>query len=472
MAYLPGARQAEGEAGISLLGEGMVTYNGDTIVALSTGSGRGALSIVRLSGPQSSAIAQAMLDPYPVAARYATLAVARDPRDGQILDQLIAVRYDAPASYTGEAMLELSCHGGSATSRVILGACFALGARAALPGEFTRRALLNGKMDLAQAEALPDLIDATSEPMRRIALGAVGGGLSKHIADLRNAILHVEAVMAYSVDFPEEDDGEVPTSQVIEIAEQVHAKVANLLNTAGRGMIIREGAVVVFAGPPNVGKSSLFNSLLGQDRAIVTDIAGTTRDAIEHPCLIGDWPLRLVDTAGLRAAGDLIERLGIETSEKYLRDADLAVVCSDGTGPGLDELVARVRELGPAQILAVQTKGDQRHAESRLGSAVRVSVVTGEGLDDLRKAISQALEKRYGSVDYESPTITQARHREMLQHSASELQQFIRAMENGTTPTIAGVHLRSAAVALEEIIGAVSVDDLLDELFSRFCVGK
>ena len=275
----------------------------DTIVAISSAPGRGALSIVRLSGPAVVAIAEELLTPFPARPRRATLAVARNPRDGVVLDQLIATRFEASASYTGEAMLELICHGGMATSRAVLAGCLALGARVALPGEFTRRALLNGKLDFAQAEALPELIDAGSEPMRRIALGAVGGGLSKRIAELRDAILHVEALMAYSVDFPEEDDGEIPRSRVLELAAHVQEQVGTLLNTAARGTIIRDGALIVCAGPPNAGKSSLFNAILGQDRAIVTDIPGTTRDAVEHPCMIGAWPVRLVDTAGLRETG-------------------------------------------------------------------------------------------------------------------------------------------------------------------------
>ncbi|HSL72275.1 MAG TPA: tRNA modification GTPase, partial [Longimicrobiales bacterium] len=307
----------------------------DSIVAISTAQGRGALSIVRLSGPASADIARGLLTPYPRHAREATLAIARHPLDGVVLDQLVAIRYEAPASYTGEAMLELYCHGGQATSRAVFAGCLALGARPAGAGEFTRRALLNGKMDLAQAEALPDLIDAGSETMRRVALGAAGGGLSKRIGELRDAMLHLEALMAYSVDFPEEDDGPIPAERIAQLGKEVRRQVTELLDTARRGSVIREGALIVFAGPPNAGKSSLFNALLGQERAIVTEIPGTTRDAIEHTSMIGEWPVRLVDTAGLRQSDNLVERLGIEVSERYLRDADVAVICSDGQGQPL-----------------------------------------------------------------------------------------------------------------------------------------
>lgn len=444
----------------------------DTIVAISSAMGRGALSLVRLSGPGTARIAGRLLSPYPDRARYATLVTARDPESGILLDRLIAVRYDAPASYTGEQMLELSCHGGQATSKAVFSACLALGARAAQAGEFTRRALLNGKLDLAQAEALPDLIDAVSEPMRRIALGTLGGGLSQRVAELRDAILQLEAVMAYSVDFPEEDDGEVPRERMLSMALDVTSRVKALLETAKRGSIIREGALVVLAGPPNVGKSSLFNAMLGQERAIVTEIPGTTRDAIEHPCMIGPWPVRLVDTAGMRASDDVVERLGIEVSERYLKDADVSIVCSDSSARSLEEMVRTVQAVSSASTVCVQTKLDLRQGEQFHGTEVWVSVKTGAGLDGLNAAIAAALDDRYGQVDYESPVVTQVRHGVMLARAAEELALFTDSMENDVTPAIAAVHLRAGVNALEEIIGAVSVDDLLDQVFSRFCVGK
>jgi tRNA modification GTPase len=444
----------------------------DTIVAISSARGRSALSIVRLSGPDAAEIGRRLLSPDPVRARHATLCTARDPVTGIVLDQLIAVRYDAPASYTGEPMLELSCHGGQTTSRAILASCLSLGARTARGGEFTRRALLNGKLDVAQAEAVADLIDAASEPMRRVALGTVGGGLSKQVNELRAAILQLEALMAYSVDFPEEDEGEVPRERTMRMAKDVSHRVEALLNTAGRGAIIRDGALVVLAGPPNAGKSSLFNALLGQERAIVTEIAGTTRDAIEHPCMIGQWPVRLVDTAGLRSSDDLVERLGIEVSERYVKDADVGIVCSDGRNGAGRYMEVIVRDLGAAETLFVETKVDLREGEQLAEHALCVSATTGAGLEELKAAIATMLDTRYGRVDYENPIITHARHEAALKRAADELSLFVDAMEKNTTPTIAAVHLRAAVVALEEIIGAVSVDDLLDEVFSRFCIGK
>jgi tRNA modification GTPase len=342
----------------------------------------------------------------------------------------------------------------------------------AQPGEFTRRALLHGKLDLAQAEAIADLIDANSEPMRRAALGTVGGVLSRRIAELRAALLQLEAVVAYGVDFPEEDEAEIPRQQIIAMGEDVAGRIGALLETAGRGSILRQGALVVFAGPPNAGKSSLFNALLGQDRAIVTDTPGTTRDAIEQSCMIGDWPVRLVDTAGLRPSNNLIERLGIEISERYVRDAEVCIVCSDGSGPRLDVLMRGVRSLGAQSVIAAETKSDLRAARGSSTEGIWVSAATGAGLADLRRAIARRLDERYGAMDFESPIITRARHSAMLGEAVRELHLFCDSMRANATPTIAAVHLRSAVVALEEIIGAVSVDDLLDEVFSRFCVGK
>jgi len=245
-----------------------------------------------------------------------------------------------------------------------------------------------------------------------------------------------------------------------------------LLETAKGGSVIREGALVVFAGPPNVGKSSLFNAVLGQERAIVTEIPGTTRDAIEHPCMIGPWPARLVDTAGMHSSKDIVERLGIEVSERYVKDADISVVCSDGGIPTLDEMVRTIRTMTSASIVCVQTKLDLRQNKRGRGDDIWVSAKTGAGLHELKAAIAAALDQRYGQIDFEKPVVTQVRHAAMLERAAGELAQFVEVMEHNMTPAIAAVHLRAAVAVLEEIIGAVSIDDLLDQVFSRYCVGK
>jgi tRNA modification GTPase len=396
--------------------------------------------------------------------RRATLVSVRDPATAEVLDRPIATAYEAPHSFTGEHAVEITTHGGVIVPAAVLAALVAAGARPALPGEFTRRAVLNGKLDLAQAEAIGDLVDARSPSAQRAALSQLDGGLSRRIAALRTALLDTEALIAYDIDFPEEDDGPIPRERVARSAATAAASLAQLLATAPIGELVREGALVVIAGPPNAGKSSLFNALLGRARALVTEVPGTTRDAIE--ALVeptgAAFPLRLVDTAGLRETADTVERLGIEVSERYLRDAHAVLACGE-TAPALAETVARVHALTPAPVVAVRTKADLH--------GVGVSAETGHGLRELLDEVYQVVSSK--PCDPDTPIVTRARHRSSLTAAAAELRQFEDAWATGAVPAvIAAVHLRSAVHALEEIIGAVDTEDILDRLFAEFCVGK
>jgi tRNA modification GTPase len=436
----------------------------DTIAALATPPGRGALALIRLSGPRAPEIAKSVLTPWPLTPRRATLVTVRDPATSEVLDRPIATLYEAPHSFTGEHAVEITTHGGAIVPAAVLAALVSAGARAALPGEFTRRAVLNGKLDLAQAEAIGDLVDARSPSAQRAALSQLDGGLSRRVAALRTALLDTEALIAYDIDFPEEDDGPIPRERVAKSAATAAASVAQLLATAPIGELVREGALVVIAGPPNAGKSSLFNALLGRARALVTDVPGTTRDAIE--ALVeptgAAFPLRLVDTAGLRETADTVERLGIEVSERYLRDAHAVLACGE-TAPALAETVARVHALTPAPVVPVRTKADLY--------GVGVSAETGQGLRELLDEVYRAI----GSTpsDPDTPIVTRARHRASLTAAAAELCQFQDTWAAGAVPAvIAAVHLRAAVHALEEIIGAVDTEDILDRLFAEFCVGK
>lgn len=440
---------------------------GDTIVAESTVPGRGALAVVRLSGPRAHQIARDVVESWPDTARVATLSTLRHS-DGSVIDQAVVIRYDAPASFTGEDSVELSTHGGVTVPATVVAAMIAAGARQAEPGEFTRRAVLNGKLDLLQAEAVGDLVSATSRAAQRLALAQLDGGLSRRLLDLRSRILGLEALIAYDIDFPEEDDGPVPRERVAAALEEVARRLDELLATSRTGELVREGALVVLAGVPNAGKSSLFNALVGSRRAIVTEIPGTTRDAIEAIVETGAVPLRLVDTAGLRDTNDVVERIGVDVSYDYLARAAVVLACG-ATPEEIDRAVAACLGRTQAPLVLVQTKADLRTARS--ADAVAVSAVTGLGLDSLLSRIGEML--RDVSIQPDAPVLTRARHRERVTAARAELDAFERAWQTGSVPAIvAAVHLRAATSNLEELIGRVDVEAVLDEVFSRFCVGK
>jgi tRNA modification GTPase len=445
----------------------------DTIVAVATPSGRGALALVRLSGPDAFTIAEKHLRPLPSQARVAQLCTVFDGKE--VLDQALVTLFPGPESFTGDDTVEFSTHGGYLVPSSLVAALISSGARQALPGEFTRIAVLNGKLDILQAEAIGDLIDARSQAMQHTALAQLDGGLSRRLLLLRDSLIELEALIVYDIDFPEEDDGPVPREKVEKFAAEIIASLKALLATAPAGELIREGAIVVIAGPPNAGKSSLFNALLGRSRAIVTEIPGTTRDALEAVIDTGKWPLRLVDTAGLRETNDRIERLGIEVSERYLADAHVILACAE-TGESLEHTVNLVARITNAPVLPIRTKADlvaKRGKPVGQQPSIAVSAETGFGLQDLLDAIDEVLRKEHGEILSDLPILTRARHRHALTIACSELEQFHRAWREENLPaTVASVHLRTAVSELEELIGTVEVEDVLDRVFSSFCVGK
>lgn len=445
----------------------------DTIVAVATASGRGALAVIRLSGPDAFAIAAKHLRPAPSQMRATQLCSIYG--DGVVLDQALVTLFPAPNSFTGEDTVEFSTHGGYLVPSSVIAALVSSGARQAQPGEFTRRAVLNGKLDILQAEAIGDLIDASSQTMQRTALGQLDGGLSRRLLLLRDNLIDLEALIVYDIDFPEEDDGPISRKRVENAAKEIVESLKVLLATAPAGELIREGAVVVIAGRPNVGKSSLFNALLGRSRAIVAEIPGTTRDALEAVIDSGKWPLRLVDTAGLRETDDRIERLGIEVSERYLAEAHVILACAESPAQ-LEETIDVIARDSSAPVVAVRTKADlaaERHESADARSNIAVSAETGFGLQDLLEAIDEVLREKHGEVVPELPILTRARHRHALTVACSEIEQFLRAWREENLPaTIASIHLRTAVATLEELIGSVEVEDVFDRVFSSFCVGK
>lgn len=437
--------------------------------------------MVRLTGPEASTVARRVLRPWRDEARVVWLAAVHHPETGELIDHGIAVHYQAPSSYTGEDVTEITVHGGQLVATLVLSAFMAAGAREALPGEFTRRAVLNGRMDLLQAEAVSDLIDAGTVAMHRVALRQLDGTLSRRLSELRDAILDLEAMIAYDIDFPEEDEGPIARERVHDATARVLDALDALLATAHTGEVIREGAVVVIAGPPNAGKSSLFNALVGSARAIVTEIPGTTRDALEALVDVEGWPVRLVDTAGLREAADPVEKLGIEVSERWLSGADLVLCCAERS----DELaltVEAVRSRTDAPVIGVLTKADLHQpakveadapADPHLSQIVAVSCVTSQGIPALASGIAHELERANIDPAGDVPLLMRERHRLAVESARSEVARFRQILGGTSVPSlIAAVHLRAAAAHLEDLIGAVDVEDVLDRVFATFCVGK
>ncbi|MDX2120415.1 MAG: tRNA uridine-5-carboxymethylaminomethyl(34) synthesis GTPase MnmE [Gemmatimonadota bacterium] len=433
----------------------------DPIVALATPAGRSALAVIRLSGAGAFDIAARVIprfrtDP-PRTAHYAAFRDAA----GTLLDRGIYLVFPAPRSETGEDVVEFQCHGGLSVPARLLAAIEAAGARPAHPGEFTRRAVTNGKLDLLQAEALGDLIDAEAPAQAAAALTQLEGGLSRRIAELRAALIELLALLAYDVDFPEEDDGPVSRDRIEAARAAVAAGVERLLGTAPLAERVRRGALVVLAGPPNAGKSSLFNALLGRERALVTEVAGTTRDAIEAHVDFHGWPIRLVDTAGLGETSDRIEALGQEMSRRFQEGADLVVECRDGSAGG---------RLGDSAIgrLVVRTKVDL----GGVGEGLPVSAVTGAGLGELKRAIVERLFQRgAGFADLE-PALTRERHREALDRAREALVRTAEQLGPGGESVLAAHHVQEAVRALDSLVGSVKVEEVLDRVFANFCVGK
>lgn len=446
----------------------------DTIAAIATAPGRAALALVRMSGPHAVEIASGVAQPWPDEPRRATLS-RLSGTDGELLDEAIVVYYRAPASFTGEDVVEITCHGGPVIASTILAALVGRGARPALPGEFTRRAVLNGRLDLIQAEAVGDLVDATSRAAQRVALAQLDGSLSRRIMQLRDEILGLESLAAYDIDFPEEDDGPVPAARILDATQRAIESIDALLATAPAGEVVREGAVVVIAGAPNTGKSSLFNALLGRRRAIVTDVPGTTRDALEAVTEADGWPIRLIDTAGLRETAETVEQRGIEVSREYLERADVVLACGDSEET-LGDAMQAVAGHSRAPVIALRTKADllPRGARAKLPAAqIAVSAETGEGLPDLVGAIAAALRDSKGTLQLDAPLVTRERQRFALHSARAELGHFHSAFSEQHVPAIvSAVHLREATRHLEELIGAVDVEDILDRVFATFCVGK
>ena len=438
--------------------EGRDALARDTIAAVATPAGRGGIGIVRVSGPAVPAIARSVAGDLP-RERHATQATFRDA-NGAAIDEGVVLYFAAPRSYTGEAVLELQGHGGPAVMRALLGACIDAGARLAEPGEFTRRAYLEGKLDLAQAEAVADLIDAASAQAARAALRSLTGEFSAQVEGLRADLVELRALVEAMLDFPEEQVDELHRDEAMSRLAAIRDSLAALREHSRQGRLLREGLHVVLVGPPNVGKSSLLNRLVGEERAIVTPVPGTTRDALREPVELGGVPLVIVDTAGLRDTTDPVECLGVERSRRELEAADLALVIADASA------AAEPLSLpGVPTRLAVYNKIDLAPEFEVPDGAVAVSAKTGAGIDALRQAM---LREAGWSSGGEAPFLARERHLRALDSASRHLE---RAAAEPRAELFAE-ELRLAHRALGEITGEFSADDLLGEIFARFCIGK
>ena len=438
----------------------------DPIAALATPPGRSGLAVVRLSGEGAFDVAARVVAGFRADARLARLAAFR-AADGSLIDRGICIAFPGPHSYTGDDTVELTCHGGLVAPARLLEALHAAGARPAAPGEFTRRAVLNGRLDLVQAEAVGDLIDATAPAQARAALAQLDGGLSRRIAALRAALLEVQALLGYEIDFPDEDDGPVPRARIAGALADAARQMDRLLATAPAGERLREGALVVIAGRPNAGKSSLFNALLGTERALVTEIPGTTRDAIEAETSFLGWPVRLVDTAGVRDTDERIERMGVEVSRRWLASADLVLLCTEA---GRGQVRTDLEIAAGLPVVLARTKADL--SESATDSGIRVSTVTGQGLDTLRTAVAESVFGARVALGDLEIGLTRARHRNALAAAAEALAEARPHLAPEGDAVLAAHHVRIAALALDELVGAIDIEEVLERIFASFCVGK
>jgi tRNA modification GTPase len=432
----------------------------DTIAAVATAPGRGGIGVVRISGPRVPQIAAALLGRLP-APRLATYATFRNSQ-GEALDRGLALYFPEPGSYTGEPVLELQGHGGAVVLHEVLAACLDAGARLAEPGEFTRRAFLEGRLDLAQAEAVADLIDAASREAARSAVRSLCGEFSSAVEALRARITELRALTEAMLDFPEEELDALHREDAGSRLRDLRAALHEVLAKSRQGSLLRSGIHVVLAGAPNVGKSSLLNRLAGEERAIVTPIPGTTRDALREPVQIEGVPVTLVDTAGLRASADRIEQLGMERTRREIAAADVVLAVAEAaTQPSPLEGVPQ-----EAACIAVFNKADLHPDFLPPRGALAVSALTGAGLERLRSAILRAAG---WSSSEESTFLARERHLRALRGCAEHLARAEAEIERWE---LFAEELRIAHDQLASITGAFTSDDLLGEIFSRFCIGK
>lgn len=451
----------------------------DTIAAIATPPGHGAVAVLRVSGPEAIALAdrvfKARCKPSQLESRVQTFGAVCD--GDEKLDSVLLTVFRSPASFTGEDVVEIACHGGVLLTRRILELLLRSGAKSADPGEFTRRAFLNGKLDLTQAEAIMDLIGASSDRALRAANEQLGGTLGVQIRGMQAQLLGLLAHVEAYIDFPEEDISPDTGGALLGRMQTIQETIQSLLASASQGRLIREGARTVISGPPNAGKSSLLNRLLGFERAIVSPTPGTTRDTLEESILLKGWSLRLVDTAGIRESLDPIEQEGITRAIQQRANADLILHVHDGSLPRLEiEQVGNGSEGAiPKEILILNKSDVGEHPSWAETPGVRISCLSGGGLRELENAIDASLAAAFGDgmpVDSAGFVAINARHQDCLRRGLAQAQAAKAGLSEGISPEFVAEELRGALHAIGEIVGQTDTEDLLGQIFSTFCIGK
>jgi tRNA modification GTPase len=454
-------------------------YADDTIAAIATPPGAGGIGIVRVSGPLALAIAASLFDPpREWESHHLYHGAIRDPLGARIDDSL-AVVMRAPHSYTGEDVLELHCHGSPMALRRVLDAVLHCGARTAERGEFTRRAFLNGRLDLAQAEAVIELIRARNESGAALAAEQLFGRLSDALDRIRSALIEIRAQLEVEIDFSEEDVT-VDQDALARTIDRTRADVLELLESYRHGKLIRDGIRVAITGKPNVGKSSLLNALLQEERAIVTAIPGTTRDVVEDIADFGGLPVTLSDTAGLRNTGDPIETIGVARARDKLAAADVVIGVFDGAQPLSAEDEAVLAAVADRPSVIALNKCDLPAALNPVDMQVRIvhtpviriSAKTGAGLDELRRAVISRIDANAPDASRDAPTITLARHRDALEKAAASLALAHQGIQQRVAPDLVAVDIQAAADHIGGITGVITSEDVLEKIFAEFCIGK
>lgn len=455
----------------------------DTICAVSTPPGHGGIAVIRLSGKAAMSIADSVwrgVSLTDAKSHTAHLGMVVDS-DGSILDECVATLFRAPKSYTGEDTVEFSVHGSRWIQKRIIELLCKAGARIALRGEFTRRAYSAGHLDLAQAEGVADLIGAGSKAAHDAALRQMRGGISQKLEKLRERLLHMASLIELELDFSDQEVEFVPRSQLTVLAEEIEAEINRLYRSFATGAAVKDGFPVAIIGPVNAGKSRLLNAILDEDRAIVSDIPGTTRDVVEDRCEVGDYTIRFLDTAGIRHTEDPIERIGIGRSHKAAAEAAVVLYLVDATCPEPSETVTENLEgVDKSRVILIVNKSDLVDAEAVAQTfelsgykAIAASAATGEGVDGILKEVEQVISGQMSSTDEDDVLITAARHADALRLAGEAIREVLATLADPYIPTdLVAHHLRQTIHHLSSITGAITTPQILNNIFTSFCIGK